>query len=336
MKILVTGGSGFLGKALIKALLKKNYEVKSFNRREDPELKALNIESIQGDLSDLDAVMNATKGCSAIFHTAAKVGLSGKYKDFYSINVIGSQNILTACAHHKIKKLIYTSSPSVVDGKAPIEGADETHPFPTKYYSFYSKTKGLAENAILTANSNQLATISLRPRLIWGPGDHHLFPRLLELYHSKRLRFIGDGSHLIDTTYIDDAVNAHLLAFEKLECSSVCSGKAYFISQDNPISIKVFINKMLQAANLPPINRSIPFPVAFGLGFLLELFYNSFRINGEPPMTRFKAIELGRAHWYNIFAAKQDLSYNPQYSIEEGMKELQLWHQKKIASSNDK
>ncbi|MBW2996758.1 NAD-dependent epimerase/dehydratase family protein, partial [Candidatus Woesearchaeota archaeon] len=216
MKILVTGGGGFLGKAIAKALVKRGHEVRSFSRGSYPELEALGIKAHRGDITDKSALLDASEGCDAVFHVAAKAGVWGSYKEYYRPNVIGTKNVINACIQNKVKRLIFTSSPSVVFNNADQDGVDESEPYPKKFISHYPKTKAIAENIVLKANSQELATVSLRPHLIWGPGDNHLIPRIISRAKAGKLRIVGDGKNLVDTVYIDNAVDAHLLAFERL------------------------------------------------------------------------------------------------------------------------
>lgn len=329
MRLLVTGGGGFLGKALAKSLVKRGHEVRSFSRRGYPELEALGITSKQGDIADEKSVLGAAKGCDAVFHVAAKAGVWGSYEEYYRPNVLGTKNVINACLRHKIKKLIFTSSPSVVFDNADQEGVDESEPYPRRFLSHYSRTKALAEQLVLKANSKELATVSLRPHLIWGPGDNHLVPRMVSRARAGKLRIVGDGTNLVDTVYIDNAVDAHILAFERLFPGSAISGKAYFITNGEPLSVAAIFNKVLKAADLPPLTRKIPADVAYAAGALMEFLYWITRRKEEPLLTRFVARELSCAHWFDITAARRDLGYEPKVSIDEGMQRLREWLRQK-------
>lgn len=325
MRLLVTGGGGFLGKALAKSLVKKGHEVRSFSRRSYPELKALGITTMQGDIADEKSVFAAAKGCDAVFHVAAKAGVWGSYEEYYRPNVLGTENVINACLRHKIKKLIFTSSPSVVFDNADQEGVDESEPYPKRFLSHYPKTKALAEQLVLKANSKELATVSLRPHLIWGPGDNHLVPRMISRARAGKLRIVGDGMNLVDTVYIDNAVDAHILAFEHLSPGSPISGKAYFITNGEPLPVATIFNKVLKAAGLPPVTRKISADVAYVVGALMEFLYWITKRKEEPLLTRFVARELSCAHWFDITAARRDLGYEPKVSIDEGIQRLREW-----------
>ena len=178
MKILVTGGGGFLGSAVCTQLLAGGHMVRSFNRSA-ATTAAAGIEPRRGDIAKPDDVLAAAEGVDAIVHSAGKVGAWGPAQEYDDINVRGTDNVLAACARHGIRKLVLTSSPSVVQRGSDIEGADESLPYPAHFASVYAHTKALAEQRVLAANGADLATVALRPHFIWGPGDPNLLPRVL-------------------------------------------------------------------------------------------------------------------------------------------------------------
>ena len=326
--LLVTGAGGFLGSALARFLLQQGFKVRGFARSHYPHLEEEGIEMIQGDLKDLDCVLKSVEGCQAVFHVAALAGAWGPYERYYNTNVIGTQNIIDACLHHSVSKLIFTSSPSVVHHGTDLEGADESIDYPPSFSAYYPQTKADAEQRILKANGSKLSTVALRPHLIWGPGDQHLIPRILDRADRGRLRHLAPHKK-VDSIYIDDAVLAHWCAFLELSSTASCAGKAYFISQGEPWTIKELMNGILKACNRPPVHRTLHPKIAYGLGYLFEGIYSLLRIRKEPLMTRFIAEQLSTAHWYNIEAARRDLKFNPKRSIQEA---LDLLHQDFTAS----
>lgn len=323
MKVaLVTGASGFLGSAIIRLLYAQGWQIKALQRRHIPQPQCSAIDIIYGDLSHHDTVVDAAKDCQIIFHVAAKAGVWGNYQDYYQSNVLGTQNVLAACQVHGIDRLIYTSTPSVVfDGKHQ-SGINESTPYPQTFFTAYQQTKALAEKMVLSANSRRLATIALRPHLIWGPGDPHLLPRIIQRAKSGRLWLIGKQQQLIDHTYIDNAAQAHILAAGALTPDSRCAGKAYFISNGEPISMARFINDMLSAADLPTISKSMPTSLAYLLGGAMELSYKLLRLQHEPPLTRFLVRQLASSHYYDLTAAKRDFAYRPTIDLAQGMRLL--------------
>ena len=324
MKLLVTGGGGFLGQALCRGLVERGHAVTSFNRGHYPALDALGVRQVQGDLADRDAVFAAARGCDAIFHNAAKAGAWGSHDSYHRANVIGTDHVIAACRAHGIARLVYTSSPSVTHRAThPVAGGTaDTVPYGDHFKAPYAATKAIAERAVLAANDGSLATIALRPRLIWGPGDQQLLPRLAERARAGRLRLVGDGDNLIDTTYIDNAAQAHFDAFDRLALGAACAGRAYFISNGEPKPAREIINALLQAAGAPAIDKHLPFAAAYAIGVMCEAAWAVLPLRGEPPLTRFLAEQLATTHWYDIGPATRDFGYVPKVSIAEGLERL--------------
>jgi nucleoside-diphosphate-sugar epimerase len=322
MKAFVTGGGGFLGGAVVRRLLARGDRVVSLSRRRYPDLDALGVEQHQADLADAEGVARAAAGCDVAFHVAARAGLGGRYRDYHRANVTGTDHVLAACRRHGIRRLVYTSSPSVVfDGK-DMKGADESVPYPRHHDAPYARTKALAEQRVRAADGPAMATVSLRPHLIWGPGDNHLVPRILARARAGWLRMIGGRSPLIDSIYIDNAADAHLLAADRLHPGAPMAGKVYFITNDEPLPLWDLVNRILAAAGLGPITRSVPFPLAYAAGWVLEKLFPLLPGSPEPPMTRFLARELSTAHWFATSAARRDLGYEPKVSVEQGLRRL--------------
>ncbi len=324
MKVLVTGGGGFLGSNICRQLRARGHDVVSIARNRYPVLDQIGVRQVLGDVSAFDPMLNATKGCDAVIHTAARAGIWGSLADYSTTNIGGTVAVLGACEMNGVRKIIYTSTPSVVHNGRDIENGNESLPHATEFKAHYPATKAAAERQILAANGPNLATVALRPHLIWGPGDNHLLPRLVARARAGKLRFVGPSKR-IDTVYIDNAVQAHLDALDRLEIGAPCAGKAYFISQGQPIAMDEMVNKLLRAASLPPEQRRISVRMAMTLGFLFEQWYQLIGNRNEPPMTRFLAEQLSTAHWFNISAARRDLGYQPKVTLAEGMVRVSEW-----------
>jgi 2-alkyl-3-oxoalkanoate reductase len=204
-------------------------------------------------------------------------------------------------------------------------GVTNRSPTPPYFEAPYPKTKAMAERLVLAADSPRLATVSLRPHLIWGPGDNHLVPRIIAKAKAGRLRRIGSRPCLVDTVYVDNAAQAHLLAADRLATGGGIAGRSYFISNGEPLPLWEMVNRILAAAGMPPVSRSIPAGAALAAGALCEAVWSTLRLPGEPPMTRFVAREMATAHWFDISAAISDLGYKPEISIDEGLKRLGNW-----------
>lgn len=325
MKVLVTGGGGFLGGAIIEQLLARGMDVRSISRGKYPALEARGVECIQADLSNANAVTAATEGCDAVIHTAAKAGVWGDYDEYFDANVTGTRNVILACKAHAVPKLVYTSTPSVTFAGDDEDGVDESMPYAENFLCHYAATKAQAERDVLAANGGTLSTVALRPHLIWGPGDHHLVPRVIARAKAGKLKLVGSGKNRVDATYIDNAAAAHLCALDVLSPDASCAGKAYYISNDEPIPMAELLNRILGAGGLPQVTRSVPPTVAYFAGATLEKVYGALGKKEEPIMTRFVARQLATAHWFNISGAKRDLGYRPSVNMDEGMRRLANW-----------
>lgn len=320
--IVVTGGGGFLGGAIVRQLLARGETVRSVQRSDAPELRALGVDVVRADLSDAQACLNALTGAVAVVHVAAKAGVWGSEASFFAANVQATDNVIAACRSLSIGKLVCTSTPSVVHAGGDVENIDERAPVATHFSAPYPKTKAIAEAHVLAANDDTLATVALRPHLIWGPGDTQLTARVLARARAGRLRLVGGGEKWIDSVYIDNAAAAHLNALDHLHTGATCAGKAYFITQGEPMPQKQLINGMLAAAGLPPCQRSISPNVAWLAGAVLEGVWKMLGREDEPMMTRFLARQLATAHWYDISAARRDLGYAPQVTVAQGLEKL--------------
>jgi len=323
VKALVTGLGGFLGGAIARKLLLRGAQVRTLSRRPLPEWEAQGVEVVYGCLEELASVLEGCRGQQQVFHVAAKAGVWGSYLDYDDSNVVGTRNVLQACRHCGVEQLVYTSSPSVTfDGKDSL-GVDESKAYPEYFLNFYSETKARAEQMVLQANGvSGLATVSLRPHLIWGPGDPHLLPRLVAAADAGRLRQVGKGDNLVDITYVDNAAQAHLLASQRLKLDSPLAGKAYFISDGSPVRLWTWINQILEGLGRQPVRGQIGVAQARLVGGLLEWLYRTLRLPGEPPMTRFTACQLGTSHYYDIGASRRDFDYRPEVLFEDGMARL--------------
>ncbi|MEX0613094.1 MAG: NAD-dependent epimerase/dehydratase family protein [Pirellulales bacterium] len=330
MHALVTGGGGFLGGYIVEALLARGEQVRNFGRGAYPQLQRQGVEVVRGDIRDPIAVTNACRGIDCVFHAAAMPGIGMLRRVYDEVNRLGTENVIAGCRTAGVSRLVYTSSPSVVFAGQDQCGIDEATPYDFRWMeanaAYYSLTKARAEQAVLGANNRELRTCALRPHLIWGPGDTHLVPRLIARARSGRLRRVGDGTNLIDVTYVKNAAEAHLLAADALDGEAAsAAGKAYFISQGEPVNCWQWINEILALVNLRPVKKSMSLKTARRIGIVCESVHRLLRLNGEPPMTRFLAAQLATSHWFNISAARRDLGYQPRVTTAEGMLRLGEW-----------
>ena len=317
---LVTGGTGFLGRRLAERLLAQGRSVAVLARTPSPELEARGVRFIRAALDNEAAVRAACRGFGTVFHVAAKVGVWGSYDDFFRANVIGTRAILAGCREHGVARLVYTSTPSVVYNGRGLAGADESLPLTTACPSPYPLTKAIAEREVLAANSASLRTVALRPHLIWGVGDPHLVPRILARARAGRLRIVGEGLNRVDMVHIENAVDAHLAA--EIALDGAAAGRAYFITNGEPVVLWDWINGLLTALGEPPVTKRLSLGAASAAGAVCEAVWRVLPLKGEPPMTRFVAAELAKDHWFSIAAARRDLGYASRVSMAEGTAEL--------------
>ena len=339
-KVIVTGGGGFLGFAVIKHIQKefKNAEIVSISRNFYQELEKKGVKQIEADISKQDDIKESFfEKQDLVFHIAAKAGVWGDYDDYYAINFLGTKYIADICLKKNIP-LVYTSSPSVVFSGEDMEGVDESVSYPEKpekreksektkkFLSHYSKTKALAEQYILKLCKEGLRAIILRPHLIWGPLDNHLVPKILK--RSNKLFKIKNRRNLVDTIYIDNAAYGHILSAKKIIQDGSSSGKIYFLSQDEPIYVFDMIDGILKAGGKDRVKKEAPYFLVYFAAFLIEKIYKLFRIKKEPLITRFIVKELSSSHWFDISHAKKDLGYTPLVSTKKGLEELKNHLQK--------
>ena len=325
MKALVTGGGGFLGGRITRMLDDDGHEVTALGRRRYPQLEQAGITTIQDDVRDLPALCTAFKNAEVVFHTAACVGIWGRRRTFWEVNVEGTRNVIEACRRCGVSKLVFTSTSSVVFGDEELCGVDESQPYPRRYLAAYPETKAVAERLVLEANCDDLLTVALRPHLVWGPGDPHLIPRVIERARQGRLMRVGDGTNLVDVTYIDNAAEAHLLAARALSPGAPSTGRAYFISQGEPVRLWPWLNEILARVGAPRVSRAISYRTARRAGWLLERLWGLLGPTSEPRMTRFLASQLAWSHYFDISAARRDLGYSPRVSTSEGLERLVTW-----------
>ncbi|MFO7726687.1 MAG: NAD-dependent epimerase/dehydratase family protein [Oceanipulchritudo sp.] len=320
MKILVTGGGGFLGSVLVRRLRGEGYAVVAYQRRPHPDLEAEGVEVRQGSLLDPGALRRALAGCDAVIHTAARAGVWGPRHEYFQTNYTGTVYLCETREAAWIGKLVHCSTPSVVFNRESHEGADESLPYGREWLCHYAESKALAEAHVLEwGKSGKGRVIALRPHLIWGKGDPHLLPKVIERSRSGRLRIVGDGRNRVDITRVENAAEAHLLALKALGRDTAVN-RAYFISQGEPVVLWDWINSLLARIGVPVLEKRISLPAAYRVGAVCEGLWKLARRREVPPMTRFVALELAKSHWFSIEAARRELGYRPEtYPTEDGL-----------------
>jgi len=335
LPVFITGASGFIGGKLTERLLTEGREVRALSRRALPDLERIGAKILIGDLENTAVLHQGCEGAGTVFHVAGRVGVWGPPDDFFRVNVQGTRNILAACRDAKVPRLVYTSSPSVVYNGGDLRNVNESAPLCTQAPCAYPTSKAAAEREVLTAHSAELATVALRPHLVWGPGDKNLLPRIIALARAGKLKIIGPGRNRVDITHITNVVDAHLLAEAALSAGTGAppprteagppnypGGRAYFITNGEPVFLWDWINEVLHGVGAPEIKSHVPLPVAYAAGGAFETIWRLFGRTGEPPMTRFIAKEMATDHWFDISAAKRDLGYHPRITVAQGTAEL--------------
>lgn len=322
MKVLVTGGNGFLGRYVVEALLADGHAVTSLSRRPAPELEALGVATVRCDLADAGATANAIRGQDAVFHVAAKTGVWGPYAEYHRANVLGTRNVIAACRAAGVARLVHTGSPSATfDGRDHLDAANDL-PYPERFLCAYPRTKALSEQLVLGADGSQLATCVLRPHLVVGPRDPHLIPRLVARGRAGKLAIVGRGDNRVSLTWVENAARAHLLAAERLTPGAPHAGRAYFVTQADPVRLWDWIADLFRALDVPPIARRVPLGVAYAAGAVLEAAWAVTRRRSEPPMTRFLALQLARSHTYSTTPIERDFGYTELVSTAQATERL--------------
>ena len=324
MKVLVTGTGSLLLGGIASELLRRGDQVVCLQRRPTAFEGHQNAHEVLADVCDADAVALAAKGCDAIIHGAARVGVVGSQKEFYDTNVRGTENILLAAQQHIISRLVFVSTPSVAHTGHSLVGAPAGEAELGRSRSYYAESKAIAERTVLNARNSQLAVVAIRPHLVWGPGDTQLVGRIVERAASGRLAVVGTGNALVDSTYIDNAISAHIAALDALHIGSACDGKAYVISNGEPRTVNELMRSMCESAGIPFEPRHVSLALGIRLGSVVERLWPLVR-SSEPPITRFIAEQLGTAHWFDQRSVQQELQWAPSVTLDEGFKRLTQW-----------
>ena len=335
---VVTGAGGFLGRRITELLCARGDQVRILVRQPQPDLEGLGATAIRLDIRDASAVCAALRDADVVFHVAAKTGPWGPAAEFRSVNVSGTRNVLDAARAGGVRRLVYTSTPSVVGYARDVENGGPELPYAAAHDSAYPASKAEAERLVLAASGTWLKTVALRPHLVIGPGDRHMMPLVVRRAAAGRLWIIGDGRNRVDLTDVDNAAWAHLDAADALDDpAAACAGRAYFISNGEPVLLWEWLNRILVGLGLPPVTRSLPLRAARLAAAAAEGLWSTLGLDGEPPITGFLAGALARSHWYDMAPARRDLGYHVRVPMEEATRRtvqwLAAWPQRHIAEA---
>jgi nucleoside-diphosphate-sugar epimerase len=320
--VLVTGATSLLMRRTAEALQRRGDEVVALQRRPSP----LDVEQVLGDVRDRDVVERAVRGCEAVVHGAAKVGVVGGWDEYRTINVDGTANVLHAARRGDVGRIVHVSTPSVAHAGRPLVGAAADDAVTGRTSAFYAESKAIAERLVVSEASADLAVVAVRPHLVWGPGDTQLVGRIVARARAGRLATVGEGAALVDSTYIDNASAALVAALDAVQLGARCAGRAYVIANGEPRPIRELVLGICHAARVDAAPRRVPLPVALVAGSVVERVWAATRRSSEPPLTRFLAEQLGTAHWFDPRPAREDLGYEPTVSIDEGLARLADWY----------
>ena len=315
MRVLVTGARSLLGGLTAQALVARGDDVVVLQR----SASGLGLAEVLGDVADPDAVREAVRGCDAVVHLAARVGVVGTPEQFRLTNVEGTRVLLAAAAGAGVSRFVQVSSPSVAHEGHALVGVGAAPADPVGARSDYSRTKAEAELLALAADAPGFAVVAVRPHLVWGPGDTQLVGRIVERARAGRLALVDDGAALVDTTYVDNAVDALVAA---LDAAGRVHGEAFVVTNGEPRTVRELLSRMALTAGLEPPRLRVPFAVAAAGGAVAERVWAARGRDDDPPMTRFLAEQLGTAHWFDQRRTREALGWRPRLGLEEGFARL--------------
>jgi nucleoside-diphosphate-sugar epimerase len=315
----VTGGSGFVGGALIERLRSEGWEVRGLARSEEATSRVTErgAEAVPGDLVNTATLTEGARGCEVCFHAAAKVEDWGNPADFERLNVHGTRNVIVACREAGVRRLVHVGTEAALMAGDPLIGVNEDAPLRPDSPVLYSASKAKAEALVRDADGDGLETVVVRPRFVWGKGDTTLLPALVQMVRSGRFRWIGGGRHLSDTTHIDNTVEGLWLAATKAP-----AGGVYFVSDGEPVVFREFITDMLATQGVEIPDKSVPASIAGGAAVLSERLWRLLRRPGAPPLTRFAVWVASQECTLDTSRAREQLGYEPRTTREEGLAEL--------------
>jgi len=319
-RVLVTGASGMLGRAVAERLVADGHEVRTLQRSPSHVAGA---QDVAGSVTDPDVVRSAVRDREAVVHLAAKVTITGPFEQFEAVNVGGTRLLLEHAREAGVGRFVHVSSPSVAHHGRSLAGAGAGPADPEHARDSYARTKAAGELLALAAHdAGGLRVLVVRPHLVWGPGDTQLIGRIVERARAGRLPVLGDGAALIDTTYLDNAVDALVAA---LHADPRAYGEPYVVTNGEPRPVVELLAGICAASGVPMPRRHVPAALARGAGSLLDAAWRTFPMPGEPPLTRFVAEQLSTAHWFDQRRTREALGWTPRVGLDEGLSRLAGW-----------
>jgi len=337
-RYLVTGGCGFLGRYLVEHLVRCGASVRVFDIADPPE-GFPDVEFIKGDIRRFSDIGRAVQDIDVIFHSASLTHTAARRQDYFTVNVDGTKNVVSAALGNSVSQIIYTSTSSVVMNGQDVQNGDESLAYPEFYLDSYSQTKSLAEQAVRringTCNSQgvPLLTIAIRPHCMFGPRDTHFIAQMVKQASQGSItHMVGEGLNVTDFTYVENVVHAHILATEGLSLNEKLGGKAYFITNGRPVFFWTFLYELLDEVGCPRPSKKMSWTVAWILAVLMEFLHWAFgwMTNWYPPVTRAMVATMSRHHWFSHAKATRDLNYRPIVTTSDGLKRTGEWFKKTL------
>jgi nucleoside-diphosphate-sugar epimerase len=315
----VTGGSGFIGGALIRRLVADGWDVRGLARSDAAAGKVADAgaDAVRGDLGDPAAIKDGAEGCEHAFHAAASLAQWGPWEEFVRINLDGTGHALAGCREAGVRRFVHVGTEAALIAGQPLVNVDETAPLRPDSKAHYPASKAMAEQAVRAANGDGFETVVVRPRFVWGPGDQTLLPGMLEMVERGRFAWVGGGRHLTSTTHVDNTVEGLVLAGERGR-----GGEAYFVTDGEPVVFRDMVSDLLRTRGVEPPTRNVPAPVARAGAAICEALWKALPLKGPPPLSRFPIWISSLECTINISKARSELGYEPIVSIEEGLRQM--------------
>lgn len=316
MRVLVSGSTSLMGRRLVDLLIARGDEVVTFQRSNSTRA---DTTQFSGEIDDAGAVAQAVAGSDAVVHLAAKVGVTGTWDEFHRVNVVGTRTLAAAAKSANVARFVHVSSPSVAHTGEPLVGASAESAQPDSVRGHYTRSKAIAEQWILAQNCPEFVVLAIRPHLVWGPGDDQLIGRVVDRAKNGRLAIIGSGGALIDTTYVDNAADALVAA---IDATPESGGEAFVVSNGEPRTVREILDRIVAAAGVRGPRASVPTPLAFWGGRVVERIWANQERLDDPPMTSFLAEQLSTAHWFDQRRTREALDWKPAITLDEGFELL--------------
>lgn len=319
MHVFVTGGSGFVGRRLVTALDERGDTVRALARSQSSArvVERAGATPVGGDLGDEAAMVDGMTGCDVVFHLAATVDEWGDPADFERINVRGTENAISAARDADVERFVHASTEAVLADGSPLRDVDETHPIPEDHVGYYPRTKAAAERRVRAANDDDLTTVVVRPRFVWGAGDTTLLPEFVAAVESGGFAWFDGGRYRTSTCHVDNAVEGFRRAADRGE-----GGEVYFVTDGDPVEFRSFVTAMLATQDVDPPDRSVPWRLAWWGATAAETAWRHLPLPGTPPLTRMTVALIGQEVTVDDAKARRELDYDARVSREEGLAEL--------------